>query len=60
MSWQQLLDIAREAADEVRVEQTQPPAACPVDGEPLITGPDGVLFCKFDGVTWQGSWSNPQ
>lgn len=27
------------------------PVACPNDGEPLRTGPDGILFCPYDG--WQ-------
>lgn len=52
MSWQQLLDIVHEAADQLREEETRPPVACPNDGEPLITGPDGKLFCKFDAFTW--------
>lgn len=51
MSWQQLLDIYAEAADEARQEKTQRPVACPNDGEPLTTGPDGKLFCRFDGWT---------
>lgn len=55
MSWQQLLDIAHEAADEARRQKTDPPVACPHDGEPLITGADGRLFCKFDGWTDDGT-----
>lgn len=51
MAWQQLLDIYKEAADEVRVQQTQRPVACPNDGEPLRSGPDGKLYCPFDGWT---------
>lgn len=49
MSWYQLLSIYQEAADIRREEQGRPPAACPIDGEPLISGPDGSLFCRFDG-----------
>lgn len=48
-SWYGLLDILAEAADIARQYATTPPAACPNDGEPLITGPDGRLFCRFDG-----------
>ncbi|MGE5829605.1 MAG: hypothetical protein ACM30G_14790 [Micromonosporaceae bacterium] len=55
MSWQQLLDILHEAADQSRQEKTQPPVACPNDGEPLVTGPDGKLFCPFDGWTDDGT-----
>lgn len=51
MSWEQLLSIYREA-QALRVEdKTEPPVACPNDGEPLQAGPDGKLFCKYDG--WQ-------
>jgi hypothetical protein len=48
-SWYQLLSIYRSAADDLRAEQTTPPQACPNDGQPLQTGPDGELFCLFDG-----------
>ena len=51
MSWEQLLAIKREAADEQRAQQTTPPQACPNDGEPLTSGPNGELFCRFDGWT---------
>jgi uncharacterized Zn finger protein (UPF0148 family) len=49
MSWQQLLSIYQEARDEVAAEQSRTPTACPNDGEPLLTGPDGGLYCPFDG-----------
>lgn len=49
MSWHQLLDIYADAAAEAQAEAATPPAACPNDGEPLKTGPDGGLFCPFDG-----------
>lgn len=49
MSWEQLTDIIREAAIEEREESLLPPEACPNDGEPLQTGPDGRLFCPYDG-----------
>lgn len=52
MSWQQLLDIFAEAAEEARVAKTQPPVACPLCGEPLESGPGGVLHCKFDGFLY--------
>lgn len=48
MSWEQLLSIAQEAADLRRDELSRPPVACPNDGEPLLQGPDGTLFCKYD------------
>lgn len=52
MAWEQLLSILREAADSVRAEKSQPPQACPNDGEPLTAGPDGTLHCKFDGYQY--------
>jgi hypothetical protein len=52
MSWLQLLSIKRAAAEEVRAERSQPPQACPHDGEPLQAGPDGTLHCPFDGYRW--------
>ena len=53
MSWEQLLDIQREAAAIAEAERSQPPTACPNDGEPLKKGPNGVLHCSFDGWTHQ-------
>lgn len=29
--------------------RNQPLPSCPNDGEPLIVGPDGVRFCRYDG-----------
>lgn len=49
MSWEQLVSIIRDSADEARADASAPPVACPNDGEPLSTGPRGELFCKFDG-----------
>jgi hypothetical protein len=49
MSWNELLAIGKENAQELRDEQARPPVACPDCGEPLIAGPDGTLFCRFDG-----------
>lgn len=52
MSWEQLVDFAREADDERRAREAQRPEACPRDGEPLEQGPGGVLYCPFDGWQW--------
>lgn len=63
MSWESLLSILRDAADDIDGQLAQPPVACPNDGEPLQTGPNGELFCKFDGWQWhaygpaRGTWS---
>jgi hypothetical protein len=52
MSWEQLAAIAREAALEAEAERSAPPEACPNDGTPLEPGPNGELFCRFDGWQW--------
>jgi hypothetical protein len=47
MSWWQL-----SSTSELNAQYAQEDAeaiACPNDGEPLLTGPDGFLYCKFDG-----------
>ena len=47
MSWRQFESIVTEAVMYVRREKTDPPLACPFDGEPLSSAPDGGLFCKW-------------
>jgi len=47
--WQQLISILRDSAEEARADAQATPVACPNDGEPLRTGPDGRLFCPYDG-----------
>lgn len=54
MPWEQLSDIAREAAQLAEEERRRLPVACPNDGEPLSIGPGGVLFCVYDGWTDEG------
>jgi hypothetical protein len=55
VAWQQLTSIYEEATQYARDEQTEPPRACPFDGEPLSTTPDGSgLFCKW------GNYSYPE
>lgn len=52
MSWEQLVEIFGLQADDYRRSRTDPPSACPNDGEPLREGPDGELFCIADGWSW--------
>jgi hypothetical protein len=47
MAWEQLLSIKAEALMYVREERTQPPVACPYDGEPLDAASNGVLHCPW-------------
>lgn len=53
MSWEQLASIEEDRRLEVEREKTEPPVACPIDGEPLAHDPrTGGLRCKFDGWAW--------
>lgn len=49
MGWRQLGNIYKAAADELAAQRATRPTACPNDGQPLKPGPDGYLFCDFDG-----------
>lgn len=53
MSWDQLRSIYEEGSQEHLARVTQPPEACPNDGEPLQPKGDGpILFCPYDGWQW--------
>lgn len=52
MAWEQLFSIYAEAMAYVEEEKTQPPMACPYDGEPLDGAPDGGLFCPLGNYRW--------
>lgn len=54
-----LLSTLKEQAAYVEYYRSQPPMACPNDGEPLIAGPPsepGILFCRFDGWQYPRDW----
>lgn len=48
-SWDSLFGLMAEWRAIARDEATRTPVACPNDGTPLTSAPDGGLFCKFDG-----------
>jgi hypothetical protein len=52
MSWDQLVSIYTEAVGYAEEERTEPPMACPADGEPLDAGPGGSLFCPLGNYEW--------
>lgn len=52
MSWQSLLSTLLQRAELKRTSEQLPPRACPNDGEPLISTPNGGLRCPFDGWKW--------
>lgn len=47
--WWSLIDIFDEASDLVLQGWEQERLVCPNDGEPLRSGPEGELYCPFDG-----------
>lgn len=49
MSWYQLLDIYAEARDPSQRGDEIEAQVCPNDGEPLREGPNGELYCPYDG-----------
>jgi hypothetical protein len=55
MGWQQLISIAEEAKHLAAEEANRLPEDCPRCGERLISGPDAILFCTFDGYRADGS-----
>jgi hypothetical protein len=59
MSFEQLLSILKNNADEQQYWASQPPTACPNDGTPLKAGPPsqpGILFCPHDGWQYPRDW----
>lgn len=56
--WYGYLNILKNLQEEYRRDATEPPEACPNDGEPLDSTDDGVLFCTFDGWVWSGVGSD--
>ena len=52
MAWEQLLAIYASAAQSYTDERDNPPVACPQDATPLRKGPEGILYCPFDGYQW--------
>jgi hypothetical protein len=49
VSADQLLSIYQQAQTMAEEDARTPPQSCPNDGTPLRTGPNGELYCPFDG-----------
>jgi len=47
MSWEQLLSIAAQQAQDDRAWRNTPPVACPIDGAVLQPGFEGELNCPM-------------
>ena len=59
--WWQLHSIIEYAKQEREFWDSQPPMACPRDGEPMQPAPpsgagDAELFCRFDGFRYPEDW----
>lgn len=52
--WYDLIAIYKEGADQVLSGRDIEATVCPNDGEPLLTGPDGNLYCPYDGYRPDG------
>lgn len=52
MAWETLLGIVEEAKQQDREDETGTPTSCPNDHTALRQGPDGKLYCPWDGLVW--------
>lgn len=53
--WYSLISVLSEAQSIAEQEASRTPSACPNDGEPLHQGPNGVLYCPWDGWQYSGA-----
>ena len=54
MSWDQLKAITDEAKAVRQKQMSEPPVACPIDGEPLEINSRGVRNCPLGNFRWNG------
>lgn len=54
MAWETLVNILAEAREIDALEATRMPLECPNDYTALREGPDGVLYCPWDGWQYPG------
>lgn len=53
MAWEQMTSIIVEAVGYARYEKSEPPLACPFDGEPLRESPNGTgRYCPLGDYDW--------
>ncbi len=55
-NWYALVSIVDEAMAYAAIEPKMRLLACPNDGEPYTQGPDGALFCTYDGYRPDGTY----
>jgi hypothetical protein len=51
-SWWGLHSIIHEAQQMAAEDSARRPVACPIDGNVLMSGPNGELYCPWDGWTY--------
>jgi len=54
VSWEQLMDILHQSRAGATIDLSEPPVACPYDGEPLDVHPDGRRNCPLGNYTYTG------
>jgi hypothetical protein len=52
MSWEQLRDTLKENKIEAAREVSEPPVACPIDGEILDIKPDNTRNCPLGNYSF--------
>lgn len=52
MAWEQLTAMIQEAQDVVDKDRATPPTSCPNDHTALREGPEGKMYCPWDGLVW--------
>jgi len=52
MAWEQLQAMLQEARDIDQRDRSTPPTSCPNDSTALREGPNGTLYCPWDGLVW--------
>jgi hypothetical protein len=55
-NWYRLLSIVHEGLGYVRIEPKMRLLSCPHDGERYSMGPDGKLYCRYDGYRPDGTY----
>jgi hypothetical protein len=51
-NWYSLVGMIHEAAGIDEKDRSTAPTSCPNDGTALLPGPEGKLFCPWDGLVW--------
>lgn len=58
--WYGLLGLIQSGRETWRAFREMTPLGCPLCGGELRSGPNGELFCRFEGWQWDGSVEDAQ